>query len=601
MFKKDPQPKASANIKSSERRQLLQTICKQFNLNKDELPKEKELELLPATIKQASYQSIQGHKGTIYFDLDEKPIWFKTRDSQLYPSVYTLWQAGGILPIILTNPFVIGKLIENANLMLPGCLPPFDNRALRGALVGVASYKEPTVIKAIGHCSLNLTQFNNVQGRQGTAVTILHTIEDELYKMYDKDFQVPELVPPIVPNAYDSVNATLKSLFEDDEESDEEADEASDGEADGEADEDAQDAQDNNGQEETVEETDQTEGEKPADDLDDVSEAVEELLVEDVDTFYVRAFIQLVKLNPKIDLPLSASKLMADYVLKNLPRMDPKYCNIKKTSWKKSSKFLKALEKKKYISLKGKEDDLNVIAITVDPQTVANFVTHKTMDQAKGSGATPSKKDLDQKLNVVKLYKPTSKTKAVLSSLGLSSQNYYTQPELKNIINDYIKKELLADKKSPKFVNINEGLKAATGIKDPQTTRDKLLNPFTASFSPHYSIVKPGESIESPKQIHKGSPPQIKILTLTVLGRKKVTTVVNFENFYIRPATLSEELKNKCSGSTTVGQSVHNPNLTEVMVQGPHGPTIIDYLKSKGVPIQYIDFEDKSKGKKKRG
>lgn len=593
MFKKDPQPKASANIKSSERRQLLGTICKQFGLNKEELPKEKEIELLPATIKQATYQSIQGHKGTIYFDLDEKPIWFKTRDSQLYPTVYTLWKAGGVLPIILTNSFVIGKLIENANLMLPGCIPPFDERAIRGALVGIASYQEPTVVKAIGHCSLNLTQFNNVQGRQGTAVTIVHNIEDELYKLYDKDIEVPKSVEPITPNAFESLEKTLKALFEDLEEEEEE-DEVEEEVPEG-------GLKKSTENEQQHEENQEEKAEAPEEEnIEDISEAVNELLVEDVDIFYTRAFIQLIKVNPKIELPLSASKFMADFVLKNLPRMDPKYCNIKKTSWKKSSKFLKSLEKKKYISLKGKEDDLNITAITVNQQTLDNFVTHRTMDQAKGSGHTPSKKESDQKLTVVHLYKPTSKTKIVLNKLDLAFQNYYTQPELKSMINDYIKKENLADKKNPKLVNIDEGLKSATGIKEPQAARDRFLSPFMANFSPHFSIVKPGESIESAKQIHKGQPPRIKILTLTVLGRKKVTTIVEFEKYYIRPATFAEDLKNKCSGSTTVGQSVHNPSLTEVMVQGPHGPTIIEYLKSKGVPGQYIDFEDKSKKKKKR-
>lgn len=615
MFKKQPNPKPSSNIKSSERRGLLGTVCKEYGINKEELAKEIELKIVPSVIKQATYQSIQGHKGTIYYDTDEKPVWFKTRDSPLYPSIYTLWQVGGILPIILTNNHVIEKLSTNANLMLPGSIPPFDPRATRGALVGIASYQTPTVVKAIGHCSLNLTQFDNVVGRQGTAVTIIHVIDDELMKLYDNDVEVPTSVEPYLPSAYDNLNKTLKALYgededEEEEEEDEEGEEAATSE---DHHEDAEDVpeetgtSDNGGNDaDNIEATSQVAEDENAsqteeqDSVEGVSETLSELLVEDIDNFFNRSFIQLVKLNPKIELPISASNFMGQYILKNLPKMDSKYCNVKKTSWKKSAKFLKSLEKQKYLLLKGKGDDVSVVAITVPPETLANFVTHKTNDSNKGSGTTPSKKDLDKKLSVVSLYKPTSKTRMVYNKVDKDFQKLYTQVQLKDIVNEYINAASLVDKAKPKFISVDEHLKAATGIKDEKVTRDKIIAPFTSNHSPHYTILKPGETTILPKQVHKGLPPKIKILTSTVLGRKKVTTVVDFEKFFIKPATLAEDLKNKCSGSTSVGHSVHNPNLTEVMVQGPHGPTIVEYFKNKGVPISFIDFEDKSKGRRKR-
>lgn len=599
MFKKDPQPKPSSNIKSSERRGLLANVCKEYGINKEELSKETELKIVPSTIKQAIYQSVQGHKGTIYFDSDEKPVWFKTRDSPLYPTIYTMWQVGGILPIILTNNHVIEKLTTNANLMLPGSIPPFDPRATRGALVGIASYQTPTVVKAIGHCSLNLTQFDNVQGRQGTAVTVIHVIEDELFKLYDNDVEAPTSVEPYLPSAYDSLNKTIRALYGEDDDGDEEEEEDDNEEEQHEASSDnPENGTEPPAQEEEVNDIAEQEG--GDDSTEELSESVEELLLDDIDNFFIRAFIQLVKLNPKIELPISASQLMGQYILKNLPKMDAKYCNVKRTSWKKSAKFLKALEKQKYVLLKGKGDDVSVVAITVPPETIANFVTHKTNEPKKGSGTTPSKKDLDKKISVVSLYKPTSKTRMVYNKLDKDFQKLYNQAELKEVINSYITVAGLVDKLKPKFVNVDEHLKSATGIKEEQVTRDKIVNPFTGSHSPHYAILKPGETTISPKLVHKGTPPKIKILTHTVLGRKKVTTVVDFEKFFIKPNTLAEDLKNKCSGSTSVGNCVHNPNLTEVMVQGPHGPTIIEYLKSKGVPISFIDFEDKSKGKKRR-
>lgn len=564
MFKKNPQPKPSANIKSSERRNLLSSICKDYDIEKEKLLKEDELDLLPAIIKQASYQSIQGQKGTIFFDTDEKPLWFQPRDHPLYPTIYTLWKSAYILPIILTNDPTIERLLNFANLMLPGCIPPFDPRSIKGRLVGVASYKSPTVIKAIGHCSLDMTQYDDVEERRGTAVTIIHSFDDELFRLYDKPTEVPLKVNYIKPGHLSAVheNRDLAYLA-----------------IEGDKDEGSQD--------ETIVQERREEDENES-----------SLRTEDIDNFFIRAFIQSVK-QSKMDFPITASKFMSDHVLKNFPRMDAKYCNIKKSSWKKTAKYLKALEKLNYLTLKGKGDDVNVTSITIKPEIVANFVPHKTMDEKKAE-ATPSKKSLEKKLLVLSLYRPNNRSRLIFDKLDKDFSKFYTKQELKEILNEYIKVLSLANKNNPKLIDLNSSLASLTGITAELVARDKLHDSFLNKFSPNFCVLKPGEVFSNSIRVLKGEPPKIKILTQNVLGRKKTTSVLNFETFFIRPQELAEDLKNLCSGSTAVNPSVHNPNVTEVMVQGPHGPAIVEYLKTKGVPIAFIDFEDKSKGRKKK-
>lgn len=567
MFKKPPQVKSAANIKSSERRHLLAEICKQCNIDKSNLSKDQELHLLPATTKKATYHSVQEHKGTIYFDADETPLWFQIRDSRLYPTVYTLWKAAYLLPIILTNEYVVERIVGNANLMLPGCIPPIDKRAIRGALVAVADYKRPSVIMAVGTCSLNIAQFDSVLGRLGTAVTILHHYDDELYRLFDGEVAIPEEVDTAPPQAPVEDAA-------------------------------AENAPGENAPAELPEDTPGSGEEAATEEPDSLAEAVDELAVEDLDNFFIRAFIQAVKVS-KVNLPMSSSTFMSDYILKNLPRMDTKYANVKRTSWKKFAKFLKALEKLNYITLKGKGDDFTITAISVPPETLQNFVTHKTIETgAKSGGAYTEPKDAS-KMSVVSLYKPTNKTRMVITKLNMDYNVFYSALEAKDMMNKYIKEADLADKKNPQQVVLDEYLSSAISSKNTTMKRGEIFAPFLAAFSPHYSILLPGSSIDR-GSIKKGQPKKIKILTQTVLGRKKTTTVSEFEQFHIKPQTLADELKNKCSGSTAIGPSKHNPAVTEVMVQGPHGPTIIEFLKSKGVPVSYIEFEDKSKGKKKR-
>lgn len=567
MFRKNPQPKPAANIKSSERRNILLTICSTYNIPRDALLKDQELAVLPSTIKQSVFQNAQGLKGTIYYDTDEKPVWFKTRDSQLLPCIYTLWTAAYFLPIILTNDMVIEKLQNGSNLMLPGCIPPFDIRATRGALVAVASYKRPTVAMAIGHCSLNLTQFDDVQGRTGIAVTIIHTSGDELCKLYEGDVECPAELTTQVPGEGETEGSENEDIKSD-----------------------------------TTDHVDTAPTDTNLEDSHDTSaqtkEDLVEIPVEDIDNCFVRLFIQSVKTNT-IETPISTSKLMSEYVLKNLPRMDHRYASIKKTSWKKSAKFVKAIEKMGYVSIKGKGDDVSVMAFTVPAETLANFVTHRKIEHGKGQ-ETEGKSGVD-KLNVVTLYKPTKKAREFFNAIDGQWEALYTKDDIKSLVGEHVTKAKLANVKNKLQVNLDAPLTQATNSKDLVLSRSEIVPKMLQnSFLPHFAILRPGEELSLSSKVLKGEPPKIKILTVTVLGRKKTTTVLNFEHFFIKPATLAEDLRNLCSGSTSIGQSIHNANVTEVMVQGPHGPAIIEYFKAKGVPVAYIEFDDKSKGKKKR-
>lgn len=583
MFKKKPQVKSSSNIKSSERRNLLNKVCETYHIDRSGLLKEQELALLPATTKQATYHG-EDQKGTIYYDSNEKPIWFRNRDSNLYPTIYTLWTISGVLPVVQTNSFVIERIMDNANLMLPGCIPPFDKKMTKNTLVGIANYKTPDVVMAIGICALNLTQFDDVQGRQGTAVIVKHFVNDELFKLYDEKIAVPESVNMTVSTS--DIESTVVE--------DEGALEQNDAEP-----EETDLATLTTPINELKVESESNEEEKTtaSDEVDEL--AVDEVRVEDIDNFFIRAFIQAVKIST-ISLPISSSTLMSDHILKNLPRIDAKYKSIKKTSWKKSAKFLKTLEKMEYITLKGKGDDVTVVSITVPEETVRNFVTHKT-DETKGPSQTPGKKENDNKLTVLSLYKPTNRSRMVFNSLDLEFNRLYSAPEIKIIINEYIKKNQLVNKKSPKLVDSDAALSSATSLKsETPISRENVFSAFVSGCSPHYTILNPGEEFSSSLIVKKGSPSKIQVTTQTVLGRKKTTTILNFEQFNIKPQKLAEDLKNACSGSTAINPSKHNPSIMEVMVQGPHGNTATDYLKSKGVPIAFIEFEDKSKGKKKR-
>ncbi|KAK6458733.1 uncharacterized protein RJT20DRAFT_123790 [Scheffersomyces xylosifermentans] len=584
MFKKDPQPKASANIKSSERRKLLQTICNTYNLPLEKLTKEATTTLLPTNTKQASFKSIQGYSGTIYYDDNETPTWFKSRDSQIYPSLFTVWKCPYVVPTIKTHPHVIGILAGGADLMLPGSIPPFDSRATKGTVVGIVDSANPTVIKALGRCKLNLPQFDNVVGRTGVAVEVLHHINDELYKLNKYvDIAVPEELDTTMPLIEDE-----DDHLEDVQKQDQREDSPNTPEK----------SEDIDKSLESANEPAPSSRSSTPYNFDDIAEEVSQLTVEEVDNFYTRSLIQTIKLDD-IELPIVSSTFMSTYIYKNLPIIDPTYLNIKKTSWKKTSKFLKAMSKQKLLEVKGKDEDLSIIKL-MDKKNplVENFVPHKTIGKLNSGPSAPTQSKKANELSIIPIYKPTNKARMFFNKLDKPFSNFYTAQELRQLMDAYIKLQDLINVKNPKTVKVDDNLKAITNLGPEATPRDKLFKAFLANFSPHYQINEPGETGRK-GEIRRGEPPKIRIITEMKIGRKIITRVSNFEDFYIKPHLLSDELKVKCSGSTTIGPYPQNPKITEVTVQGPHGKLIIELFKEKGVPISFIDFEDRVKKRKK--
>ncbi|ODV81556.1 uncharacterized protein CANTADRAFT_24458 [Suhomyces tanzawaensis NRRL Y-17324] len=564
MFKKDPQPKASANIKNSERRKLVENVCKLYGIPQDKLDKEAINKLVPSETKLASFKSIQGFSGSIYYDENETPIWFKTRDSQVYPSLFTVWRNPYVLPLIKTHPHVIEILEGGADLMLPGTIPPFNPRLVKGAIVGVVDTAHPTVIKGVGICKMDISSFDRVIGTTGVAVELLHTINDQLYKLNKLvDIDIPEevdLATPIIPEEPQD-------------------------------DEDGADTQEQT----DAQSIDKEEGE---DDVDSLASEIAELTVEEIDNFFTRSLLQTIK-TETIELPITASNFMASYIYKNLPVLDPSYCNIKKTSWKKTAKFLKAMDKQKYIQVKGKDEDLSIIKLMDNKLPILeNFVTHRTMGSKTSKGnkdPTPSKKA--NELSIVQLYKPGNKSRMFFNKVDAPFSDLYTTVELRSLFEKYVKLKDLVNPNDKKTIRIDDDLKSCTNLGPQATPRDKVFKAFLTNCSPHFLVVKPGET---KGEVYKGEPPKISIITETKIGRKVITRVSNFENYHIKPHVLAEELRIKCSGSSTIGQMVQNPKITEVTVQGPHGKLIMDLLKEKGVPTTFIEFENKAKSKKKR-
>lgn len=119
---------------------------------------------------------------------EERVLWFKIEhgpgyDKRLYPTVYTLWNNPNLVPLLYTPEMVMRKLQGGADLMTPGLAnePPFPEKAVKGAVVSVASCDKHTVPAFVGICEIDISALGEVQGTKGHAVRGLHWEGDELW------------------------------------------------------------------------------------------------------------------------------------------------------------------------------------------------------------------------------------------------------------------------------------------------------------------------------------------------------------------------------------------------------------------------------------
>ncbi|KAF2146048.1 uncharacterized protein K452DRAFT_242546 [Aplosporella prunicola CBS 121167] len=647
MFKKKPQIKPLAPLRSSDRRKTADAIISQLALevpvNNAADPEDKAAatagltalrnSLLPDNANSARFTTTAGSdlrkvSGTVYVGAhpgeELRILWFKLED-KMYPTVYTLWRNPGMLPLLHTPSFVVEKLQGGADLMTPGLQngPPFPEKAKKGAIVAIASLESPTVPVAVGTCEIDVSALKEVRGARGHAVRTEHWYQDELWSWSTSGnpgaAPPPELEGWYSKEGLEELQAKLEAAdLEDDEEG-----EGAGGVTleSGPADE-HQPAEGLDGEEPPVEEVAAHEDDR-------------ELTTKEVDEAFRKAFIYGVyhhketnKSLPNYGLsfPLSQSHVMANLVQPFLPAFTPAQSaslQIKKTSFKNIKKFIKSLDKSRLIKSKDRDgNEVVILDIDFEDQTFKDFKPYRLpkketaagTSQGRGGKATTTSEGGDasvgQKLKKVELFKPKEKLSPVFSTGSADPRGLYTAQEIRPIVTSYIEGENLISPTNKRMVTLNPILANAvfdgTGRNDKEVLakgtipRDALIERVLASCAPYYAILRQDESIETAKP-RSGGAPRVHIVLETRSGNKTVTKASGVEAYFIHPQALADELRKTCASSTSVeklvGSSPKNP-VMEIMVQGPQKDAVLKALEKRGVPKGWVDITDKTKKKK---
>ncbi|MGH0174976.1 UNVERIFIED_CONTAM: hypothetical protein FKN15_069634 [Acipenser sinensis] len=198
MFAKPFRVKSNIAIKGSDRRKLKADISTAFPV----LSAEQISELIPNK-EELNVVKIYTHKGdsvTLYV-LHKNPIFFEV-ERKLYPTVYTLWLFPDLLPVFTTWPAVLQKLAGGADLMLPGVVvPPSGLPGVKqGDLCAITVVRNRAPV-GIGTATMSTAEMLEA-GMKGKGLSVFHTYTDQLWAFGDKSS--PPTIAPSDPEPADS-------------------------------------------------------------------------------------------------------------------------------------------------------------------------------------------------------------------------------------------------------------------------------------------------------------------------------------------------------------------------------------------------------------
>ncbi|KAL4731765.1 hypothetical protein ACLX1H_000749 [Fusarium chlamydosporum] len=617
MFKRKPDIRNLAPLRSSDRRKLADQIIRDYQVP---LPEQSDdvsssssqstlrNSLLPESTSSARFIT-PTEQGTVYIgahpDQDERVLWFQTgKNPRLIPTVYTLWRNPNLLPLIHTPDFVVEeKLKQGADLMVPGLVKArgsaWDKRATTGAVVAVAGLQNDTVPVWVGTCQIDVRSLpDDLRGQKGAAIKALHWAGDECWNW--KSLGTGGIEPPSALEGWNGLGVELASqLGKVSLEDESQAAESS-----------------SNAQLEESHETDEVDEDQ-------------EPTTQEIDNAFHQAFLYAVHKAKQsgspphygLNFPLQPSFIIANMIQPNL-RSQNRHYNIKKTSWKNAKKFIKELNKQKLVLSKDRNGGETVILdIDFDDAQINGFrpyrlPTPKAPSTEAGlstedAGQSSSSGSAGQKINVKMVYRPSSK---LVPTLLPSKTDFYTAQEISAALKSYIDQHPELGGQGNSSVKLDPFI--ANDILGNRPTDDdrswlaagritrsalqKRVLEDTHLCQPFHVISQGRPSADQrPKA---GSPPRILITLEKRTGTKVVTKISNLEPFFIDPKVLAPELQKKCAGSASVGQVAGaKPGLMEVVVQGDQQRVLTnDILGKRGIDMKWVDIVDKTKPKKKK-
>ncbi|XP_073305743.1 uncharacterized protein [Primulina huaijiensis] len=608
MFKKVLEAKSQQRLSGADRKKLKRAIRDRFPNASDAdidilLPPKVEITLSKYPNRVLVY-SLEGDC-PMFYDSDG-------RGSEIFPTVYALWKVPNLLPAFALKGGEVSRFIlGGADLMFPGIRIPEEGLApfSDGEPWAVVVPGNPAPI-AVGTTMLSSTEALKA-GLRGKALRISHYYRDTLWESSENCY---------VPNAgfFEDVVVADPSLLSSLQASDSREDDSSVGQGNV----DNGNMTDANDFDEIppVLESDLTKDSVVATEASEqITTAMTDLQiendsglesnvdsqpllsVEDVDSLMDKCLLQSLHATVKDkDLPMPGSTLWSSHVLPCRPLGVT--LDIKKSSYKKLSKWLQSKSAAGLISVKEDKHKKEVMLVSINRNHLdyTSFKPEKKKmeknDQSTKSVA--SEVQLHKLLEVAELYKPSVHVNPIFSAVGADMGKLYSASEASQIVFAYVENEKLVKEADKSMVILDATLCDALfkgaikkGLMYPTEIHKKDLGQtFVNRMQAHYRVTRGIDSV-----VRKGSLKPIQIMTERRQGNKKVTKLSGLESYLLDAEALASELQKKFACSTTVAELPGKKGL-EVLVQGGVIDDLARHLVDHyGIPKRYIEILDKTK------
>ncbi|CAH8632198.1 unnamed protein product [Heterobilharzia americana] len=527
MFLKPFCVRSNSQIKSCEKKQLLNSFYDQYQLNSTDL-----LDIFK--IKDVHRVKIitSSELRLNVFKFGSIPLIIE-HEKELLPTVYLLWHLPEILPHFKIQENLISVLMNGAVINGP-LLPNTFNKIEKNVLCCISTTTNRAPI-AIGRTAMSNYDMYMSAGK-GKAVSVLHIIGDHICSLASS-VNRPILPWPATEENQPKMNEECKEVMNDVD----------------------------------------CESESPVPGEPHTNEELNKLQLEQ----------SIDAQPPDLDLnqlPIQVNIFYSQYVLVHKPPSVD--LDIKKTKFKKVGAFLKTMQEEGFIEVaepkpgvlilnrinKGHIElrDINV----PPPKENSNVVCHWPDDYM----GPPTIEDI----RIIK-----GPVAALFSQFGHKPGECISQSEARQAIDNYVRIKKLQFTKDLSIVCLDKLLMdicdPKTFVESPEST---IANPVFKKLTTAYRIRYP--NLPTPFIWNKKEPPQIHLYTVTKAG-KKLTRIAELEIFHINPDAFSKHLKTNlaCSAGRTEDQQY--PGKTVIQAQGVHLAAISKLLtESYGIPKRLI-------------
>lgn len=531
MFRRAIKIKSSTTLKGSAKKRLVQQVLGKFpNMTEDDF-----YSIFPRKDNILEVKICSNSKFYMVYSVQNIPLLIENEKSYI-PTVFLLWQHPSFVKTVTTHEPVIDKLINGADLMIPGlkfqdedeCYPCFE----KDEVVSIAIQSNFASL-AVGTTAISSESINS-NNAHGKAVLIMHTINDELYKLAQHPPEKPIITSDILSKKSDENAETSKS------------------------------------QEECTTNTAEAESE-----IEPVKS--EEVTDQNIDYNYIlKKYFLVGLLNlPKDSLPILTSIFYKTKFLSALPE-DVNF-DIKKTSYKKLSGFVKNLANNLIIGMEEVQGVQKIISVDYSHPEFVEFIQFKESGQSK----QPQKK---QKVLIEEMYRITSGGLQILGHYNYKKGDLITPGDVRTHVMEYVKKKQVEPSPVKGCVFLDDELVSILKTKERQITWKELFDKFFHLLSVVSIVTLPnGQQVKQNSKLH---PIDIKVASRC--NNKKVTIVSNLQTFGIDVKDFAHDCQLAVAASATVNELPGHQKDLQCQIQGNHAIMIRKVLLGIKCPYQKI-------------